>query len=81
MSLFLQKPQVLNNFYSIDFSSVSGTPVTLAEAKTHLNVTFTDDDAYITALIAQCIDSIEQYCALSILNKTVTLTADIRRGI
>lgn len=77
MSLFLTKPQILNRFHSVDPSSVSGTPITLTETKAHLNVTFTDDDTYLTALIAQCIDATEQYCGVSILSRTLTVLADI----
>lgn len=75
----LIKEQVLNNFFSIDPSSPGTPPVSLAEAKSHLVVDFTDDDTYITNLISQCIDAIEQYCAVAITPKTITLIADIVR--
>ena len=47
-------------------------PVTLAEAKTHLRVTFDDDDAEITALITRARQRVEDYCNNSIVAKTIT---------
>lgn len=52
-------------------------PVTLAEAKAQLIIGFSDDDAFITALITQCRQAIEEYCAISIVPKQITLTADL----
>jgi len=49
-------------------------PVSLAEAKKHLLVDFTDDDTYITSLIQQSRNAIENYCHISITPKQVTLT-------
>lgn len=63
----------------LDESYYSGgqpEPVSLAEAKTHLLIesSFTDDDAYILALITQCRGAIEDFCDISIQNKLATLT-------
>lgn len=48
-------------------------PVTLAEAKKHLIVTFDDDDQYITDLISQARQSIESYIHCSIVRKFATV--------
>lgn len=45
-------------------------PVTLQEAKTHLRVTSTDDDAYITTLIAVARQSVEEQTRRAILSQT-----------
>lgn len=55
--------------------SLSQEPVTLAEAKKHCRVDFTDDDDYLSSLISQCRAAIENYCHISIVTKTVTFTA------
>lgn len=52
-------------------------PVTLAQVKSHLIITVTDDDTMLTALITSCRKAIEEYCAISIVVKTVTLIADL----
>lgn len=45
-------------------------PVTLAEVKSHLRVTFSDDDTYIeSTLIPGCRAAVEQYCGLSLATK------------
>lgn len=62
----------------IDIKRVEGSvtePVTLTQAKAQLIITFTDDDTKITELITQARKAIEEYCAISIVPKTVTLTA------
>lgn len=44
-------------------STVTGTDnVTLADVKKHVNVTFADDDAYLTALISVSLNAVENYC-------------------
>lgn len=52
-------------------------PVTLTQVKAHLIITSTDDDTLLTALITSCRKAIEEYCALSIVPKTITLIADL----
>lgn len=64
----------------IDIKRVESSPtepVTLAQVKSHLIITSTDDDTMLTALITQCRQAIEEYCALSIVPKTITLIADL----
>lgn len=48
----------------------SGDVVTLAEAKTHLRVTHSNDDTYITALLSSVITNIESESNLKILTQT-----------
>lgn len=44
-------------------STLTGTdPIDLATAKKHLNVSFNDDDAYITTLIDVSLSAVESYC-------------------
>ena len=44
-------------------STITGTDnVLLADVKKHLNVTFTDDDTYLTALIDVSLNAVENYC-------------------
>lgn len=52
-------------------------PVTLADAKIHLRVDFTDDDAYISSLISACRHRVEDFCFISIVPRTIILTTDI----
>ena len=47
-------------------------PVTLAEAKTHMRVTYTDDDAYITTLLKIARRNVEKRHNKSLVLKTVT---------
>ena len=49
--------------------------ITLAEAKTQLRVTFTDDDAEITALIKKARRYVENYCNISIVYQRIQLIA------
>jgi uncharacterized phiE125 gp8 family phage protein len=57
---------------------IDGTePVTLAQAKTHLRVTFTDDDNEITALITRARRYIENYCNISIVLQRIQAVAQI----
>lgn len=69
-----------DKFHSIKFTrgeDFTDDPITLVETKAHLIVTFDDDDTLITALINQSIAAIEKHCSISILQKTVTVLADI----
>lgn len=64
----------------IDIKRVESSPaepVTLAEVKAQLIITFTDDDTKLTQLITQARKAIENYCAISIVAKTITMVADL----
>ena len=52
-------------------------PVTLAEAKTHLRVTFTDDDVEIYRMITRARKYIENYCNISIVLQRIQVVANI----
>lgn len=56
-------------------------PVLLADAKDQLRITFTDDDAIITKLIKQARKSLEKYCCVSMVSKTVSLLIDLIREV
>lgn len=64
----------------IDIKRVESSPtepVDLTTVKSHLIISSTDDDTMLTALITQCRKAIEEYCAVSIVSKTITLIADL----
>lgn len=67
---------IQNSFLDVSKTEAyTGTePVTLAEAKAHCRVDFTDDDTLITGLITAARTMIEDYCHVSLVQKTVTLT-------
>ena len=52
-------------------------PVSLGEAKAQCIVTYTDDDDLIDGYITMARKAIENYCNVSIVAQTVTLTADL----
>lgn len=52
------------------------TPVTLVEAKKHLRVDFTDDDALITAAISAATDYAEQFMGRALIDQTWDLILD-----
>jgi len=51
-------------------------PVTLAQAKAHLRVDFSEDDAYISALIIAARQQVERMTNRAIFNRTMLLTLD-----
>jgi uncharacterized phiE125 gp8 family phage protein len=51
-------------------------PVTLQEAKNHLRVDVTDDDALITAQIQAATSWVEQFCGRQLITATYLLTLD-----
>jgi hypothetical protein len=64
----------------IDIKKVESSPaepLILQEIKQHLIITSTDDDNYLSDLNVQCRKAIEEYCAVSIVQKTITLIADL----
>jgi hypothetical protein len=70
---------VRNDFIDIDKaeSYVGAEPVSLAEAKAHCYVDGTDDDTYIGFLITACRQAIEDYCHISMADKTITVTVEV----
>ncbi len=54
----------------------SGLALSLAEAKTHLNITFATDDTLITAYIGAATQYCEQYCVRKLINQTWYLYLD-----
>lgn len=69
---------IQNTFTDVDKqeSYVGTEPVSLAEVKAHLRVDFTDDDTMLTAMITAARQAIEDYCHISLVSKTVTLTLE-----
>lgn len=57
-------------------SYVGSEPVSLVEAKAHLRVDFADDDTVLSAMITACRQAIEDYCHISLVAKTITLTLE-----
>jgi uncharacterized phiE125 gp8 family phage protein len=61
-----------------DVAAFANEPVTLDEVKRHLNLLFDttgsydfdDDDTYLTALVSQCRESVEQWLGISMAAKT-----------
>ena len=70
---------VQNDFIDIDKteSYVGTEPVTLAEAKAHCYIDGAQDDAKISDLIGECREVVENYCHISIVEKTITATMEI----
>lgn len=64
-------------YYSNLASGISQAtePITLAEAKTQLRVTFNDDDVEIYQMIKRARAHVESYCNISIVSKRITLIA------
>lgn len=75
-------PTNAENIYILFFPTpssgqeIASEPVSLGEAKTHLRVTFPDDDVEIWRLITAARQAVENYCNISIALKRITLIAD-----
>lgn len=72
-----------NSILDISFDEGETTPtepVSLSEAKYHMRITYTDSDAYITALIKQCRQRLEKYLGLSLVQKDITAHLRVQRG-
>lgn len=67
-----------NAIYDVQFDETGAVEfLTLTQLKAHLQITYTDDDTYLTELITACRAAIEQYCCISLVSKTITLFADL----
>lgn len=55
-------------------------PVLLPEAKSHLRITFTDDDLYVDNLIKSCRQALEKFTGLSLVEKLITWHVNNSRG-
>lgn len=67
-----------NKYYTPVFDESGATEVlTLTQLKEHLQVDFTDDDTYLTELITACRQALEMFCSISLVEKTVTMMADL----
>jgi uncharacterized phiE125 gp8 family phage protein len=54
----------------------AGEPVSLAEVKTHLRITHTDDDSYLARLITAARRQIENQCGCALLTQSWSLYLD-----
>lgn len=60
------------------FDETGATEImTLTELKAHLQITYTDDDTYLTFLIKAIRQAVERFCNISMVAKTVTLLGDL----
>lgn len=67
-----------NKIYDVQFDETGTTEVlTITQLKAHLQITYTDDDTYLTDLIPATRQAMEQFCNISLVAKTVTLLADL----
>lgn len=65
----------LTKTYSGPLSGIT-EPLTLAEVKDHLEITFADKDSYIQSLIHQVREQAELVCNISLVEKTIVLLVD-----
>lgn len=81
MSIYASKPlQTYIHTPQFDESGVT-EPVTLAELKAHLNITYSDDDNYLTFLISACRMAVEMFCNISIVQKECSIMVDVAQEI
>lgn len=67
-----------NNIHDVQFDETGAVEIiTLTQLKAHLQITYTDDDTYLTDLIAACRSAMEMFCNISLVQKTITLFADL----
>lgn len=67
-----------NNILDCQFDESGAVElITLQQLKDHLQIDFSDDDVYLTDLIKACRAAMEQYCCISLVEKTITLLADL----
>jgi uncharacterized phiE125 gp8 family phage protein len=66
-----------NKIHDVQFDETTSVEfLSLADLKAHLQITYTDDDTYLTALIKACRAALEQFCCISLVSKTVSVLAD-----
>lgn len=67
-----------NKIHDVQFDETGAVEVlTLTQLKAHLQITYADDDTYLTDLIKACRQAVERYCNISMVAKTITLLADL----
>jgi uncharacterized phiE125 gp8 family phage protein len=66
-----------NAIHDVQFDETGAVEyLTLTQLKAHLQITYTDDDTYLTDLIVACRAAIERFCNISLVSKTATVLAD-----
>jgi hypothetical protein len=66
-----------NMIHDIQFDETGAVEyLSLVQLKAHLQITFTDDDTYLTDLIPATRQAMERFCNISLVSKTVTVLAD-----
>lgn len=66
-----------NRYIETKVSDTGAEPVTVAQAKTYMNITSSDYDTLIEELITVARKRVEDYTHLSLVVKTVILTVDV----
>lgn len=74
---------IVNTFLDVDkMEAYTGTePVSLVDVKAHLRVDFTDDDVLLLAMMTAARQAIEDYCHISLVRKTITLTLEANESL
>jgi uncharacterized phiE125 gp8 family phage protein len=67
-----------NLIHDVQVDETGATEIlTNTQLKAHLQITYTDDDTYLTDLIKACRAALEQFCCISMVSKTITVLADL----